>query len=191
MAFTEIDPVKQIPNSIHYHRKCYQRFTLKRDLANFNEHEHQQEIPMENWNIICVTKTMFILQKETDEKKKETESLKLCVVDRAEESIKFAAKKAGDYNVLSIPDLIAAEAHYHKSCYKQYLNVNYDKGIAEKDEYFDIEVALFEEVVKICLELQYQWNSLKEIWFWELQLTLKNLRRKWIQSGGRANLFKM
>ena len=36
IAFTENDPVTQIPNSIHYHRKCYQRFTLKRDLANFN-----------------------------------------------------------------------------------------------------------------------------------------------------------
>ena len=32
-------------------------------------------------------------------------------------------KETGDYNVLSIPDLIAADAHYHKSCYKQYLTL--------------------------------------------------------------------
>ena len=75
IAFTEIDPVTQIPNSIHYHRKCYQRFTLKRDLANFNEHEHQQEIQTENLNIICITKTMFILQKGKDEKKQKKQNV--------------------------------------------------------------------------------------------------------------------
>ena len=149
IVFTENDPVTQIPNSIHYHRKCYQRFTLKRDLANFNDGEStstSRRSKRKTGTSSVLPKQCLFCKKRKTKKKKETESLKL--YDRAEESIKFAAKRAGDYNVLSIPDLIAAEAYYHKSSYKQYLKVNYDKGIAEKDEYFDIEVASLNRLLK-------------------------------------------
>ena len=67
---------------------------------------------------------MFILQKNETEAR---EPLTLCVEYRATESIKQAAQCKNDYHILSLlsKDLIAAEAHYHQSCYKLYTKVNY------------------------------------------------------------------
>ena len=50
--------------------------------------------------------------------------MSICIDKRAEESIKFGATNKGHFALLSIPDMIAAEYRYHRTCYRKYLKVN-------------------------------------------------------------------
>ena len=51
--------------------------------------------------------------------------MSLCIDKRSEESIKSGAKNKGYFALLGIPDMIAAEAQYHRTCYRKSLKVNY------------------------------------------------------------------
>ena len=61
--------------------------------------------------------------------KRITEKLVVCLEFKAVQSIKTAATKINDFQMLGLitDDLIAKEAHYHSSCYKLYTKVNQDK----------------------------------------------------------------
>ena len=75
-----------------------------------------------------------IFCKKRKTKNKSTEALNLCIDDRVIKKIKTAAEKKNDYLIISIPDLIASEAHYHSSCYRQYCKLNYAKETTGVDE---------------------------------------------------------
>ena len=92
---------------------------------------------------------------------------------------------------MSLPDLIAAEAHYHKSCYDQFVRVNRENENEEnEDPKVEVEEA-YKEVLKFCLQLEYQPDIVpikKLIDMMKIKLeksdsileasTRKNLRRK-------------
>ena len=101
---------------------------------------------------VLLPKECLFCKKDKRTKSKTRESLSLCIDLRAENSIKSAAKKKGDFVLLGIPDLIAAEAYYHKSCYKQYLKVNYETE-RESSTYKEAEKAAYKNVVSFCVEL--------------------------------------
>ena len=45
--------------------------------------------------------------------------MSLCIDKRSEESIKSGAKNKGYFALLGIPDMIAAEAQYHRTFYRK------------------------------------------------------------------------
>ena len=45
--------------------------------------------------------------------------MSLCIDKRSEESINTGAKKKAYFALLGIPDMIAAEAQYHRTCYRK------------------------------------------------------------------------
>ena len=89
------------------------------------------------------------------------EKLVECLEFRAVQSIRTAATKINDFQMLGLitDDLIAKEAHYHSSCYKLYTKVNQDNVNSvttdqnEKVVYKSVELIAFKEVVKECYQL--------------------------------------
>ena len=92
---------------------------------------------------------LFCKKRKTKNRKEE--KLHLCIDDRAEKTIRSAAKEKNDYDILSISDLISSEAHYHKTCYVMYVKPNDEK---EKSEQDIMEAEAFEMIVRYCLELE-------------------------------------
>ena len=45
--------------------------------------------------------------------------MSLCIDKRSEESIKSGARNKGHFALLGIPDMIAAEAQYYRTCYRK------------------------------------------------------------------------
>ena len=41
LASTLINETAEIPNNLYYHRKCYQRFTLKRDIEKLKAEQYK------------------------------------------------------------------------------------------------------------------------------------------------------
>lgn len=87
-------------------------------------------------------------------KDKTKEPLSFCINKRAEESIKSAATNKGDFTLLGIPDIIAAEARYCRTGYRQDLKVNYKKQRLSSS-YSDAENEAYEKVKSFCVELQF------------------------------------
>ena len=70
-------------------------------------------------------------------------------------AIHLSAKARENYKILSIQDLIAVEAHYHHTCYTNYVEVNYE---SEKERsltsYEEAEQAAFNEFGQFLFDLQ-------------------------------------
>ena len=83
------------------------------------------------------------------------ENLTSCIDERAMKAIHLSAKAREDYKILSIQDLIAAEAHYHHTCHTNYVKVNYE---SEKERsltsYEEAEQAALNEFGKFLFDLQ-------------------------------------
>ena len=132
---------------IFYHRKCYQYFTMKSVLTKIEEERIKQfealkarseaivsyeekveerstrssESVLRDNNQTVLPK-MCIFCKRNKYVKRRLEKLIQCVELRAVESIREAAKGSDNYDLISLAskDLVAAEAHYHASCYKSF-----------------------------------------------------------------------
>ena len=128
---TVLDNTTKLP-LLKYHRMCYQRFTMKNDLNKIqNKKKETTEAvdravssPIDFMNerqadtsTILPKECIFCKKRKT--KNKSTEALTLCIDNRAMTTIKTAAEKKNDYLIISIPNLIASEAHYDSSCYRQ------------------------------------------------------------------------
>ena len=176
VALARINPDTEIPEIV-YHRKCYQRFTLKRDLDKLraqknsineqllasmsNEDCDQGSISDEDCSsrpkrkkeasILLPRECLFCKDDKT--KNRFRENLRQCIDERAEKSIKSAAQKHNHNQIMSIPDLIAAEARYHKSCYDKFTRVNREENKEKNDPYY---ANAYQEVLKVCLELEFQ-----------------------------------
>ena len=123
---------------ICYHRNCRSSFTLKKTLDGFKtnsrntsaesitpEHEQrksQRQVVagtsrvLEKKCIFCNKASKYMRQSNSREPLMQSSEL------RSDEKIRNAAELKMDRNILAITsrELVAAEAHYHKSCYKDY-----------------------------------------------------------------------
>ena len=64
--------------------------------------------------------------------------------------------------LLNSNDIIAAEAHYHKDCYKKYVTRKVTREVEQNlDAYETVELDSFKKVVKYCLTLDQKPRILK------------------------------
>ena len=134
LSIAKIFKEGEIPH-ISYHRKCRSIFTLKRDLKKLSQSviqvEEQEDTSSRRSSIrqpvttqsrvferICVFCEKAKYLKGT----KTREALIQCVDLRADSTIRRAAVGKNDPRILAIVtrELVAAEACYHKSCYRDY-----------------------------------------------------------------------
>ena len=155
VAEVKVDSDSGLPSSFWYHRKCHQYFTLKRILqqlkskqleihetiavaTNKINEESTKERPKRGQASIILIKECLFCKKIKQNKDKTKQPLSLRIDKPAEESIKSAATNKGDFALLGLPDMIAAEVRYHRTCYRQYLKVNY-KNQRPSSSYSDAE----------------------------------------------------
>lgn len=133
-----------------YHRKCRSFFTLKRDLQKLahsdNKVEEQDDIssrrasgrqPVNTQSRVYERICVFCEKAKYLKGSKTREALMQCVDLRADSTIRRAAMSKNDSRILAIVsrELVAAEACYHKSCYRDYTrNVPGTSNIRETKE---------------------------------------------------------
>lgn len=143
-------PEGSIP-SVLYHRKCRSIFTMKKLLDSILAKENSAEISLtedirkstrqgstasrvyEAKCIFCDKCSKYLKGQRTKE------SLLKCIELRADDTIRRAAVRKGDNRMLAIVsrELVAAEGHYHRSCYRVYTkvpNTDIDKGEMNLDQ---------------------------------------------------------
>jgi hypothetical protein len=129
---------------LKYHKTCRSMFTLKRDLVScgqeVGETSQAQTNPRSSLRLAsqgegyermdcdkllpnCIFCNKAKRVRKTDTKEK----LLSCAELRADDSIRKASLLRGDQRIAAITtdDLIAKEAKYHKTCYRNYTRVNY------------------------------------------------------------------
>ena len=124
----------EIPR-ISYHRRCRSIFTLKRDIKKLSQSVIQVEQQGDTssrrssiWQPVTTQSRVFericvFCEKAKYLKGTKTrEALIQCVDLRADSTIRRAAVGKNDPRILAIVtrELVAAEAWYHKSCYRDY-----------------------------------------------------------------------
>ena len=167
---TKADSRSKIPENLLYHRKCYQRFTMKREIDKLRlQHEMIQsrvdemetdfddaEEPQRRSKRVCSDSIILpyecIFCKRRKTKNRQEEKMVQCIDERARDLIIECAKRKGNFYVLSIPNLISNEAKYHKSCYQSFTII--PDGKEEDEIETNIEAEAFKEVIKYCLELE-------------------------------------
>eukprot|EP00794_Sanderia_malayensis_P020769 gene20769-22792_t len=140
----------EIPD-IQYHRECRSIFTLKKSLETLKEkradsctNEKKSSKRRITKNSIILDKVCIFCSKVVKKKKGEKETPTQCLEMRAQRTIHNTALRLNDPRILHLVqnhDLIAAEAHYHVTCYKSFTRVRPDKPdkAEEKDEGKDDE----------------------------------------------------
>ena len=146
----------EIPE-VYYHRKCRSIFTMKKDLdrihttektesrkdtesADGGEGERRVSIRGTPSTSRVYEKVCIFCEKKDKYKKgsRTRESLTQARQLRTDTSVRNAAELKMDSRVLALlsRELIAAEAHYHRSCYRQYTNISSASGelSTEQDE---------------------------------------------------------
>ena len=127
--------------SIAYHRKCRSLFTMKRDLESIKRKREESVDEESNptkrrcrkpssegrvYDPVCIfcSKVKFMKSPKTREK------LIQAVQLRADATLRHCAILNNDARILAITsrDIVAAEAHYHASCYKSYTNIKPKQG---------------------------------------------------------------
>lgn len=134
-----LDIAKDLPHGtipgVAYHRKCRSIFTMKRDLEalksmrNSNEENkgsaerERVSRPVPSQSRVYLAECLFCKKTSKYSKRDRTrEPLVQCSDLRADEKIRKAAANKLDSRVLASVsrDLVAAEGHYHRSCYRMY-----------------------------------------------------------------------
>ena len=125
---------REVPN-ISYHRQCRSRFTLKRDLENLKRKstersgdgeessgaaklQHRSPSTSRVLEVKCIFCGKYKFLKGTSTRETLTKARQL----RADETLRQCAIEKQDEKILVITsmDIVAAEAHYHHSCYTNY-----------------------------------------------------------------------
>ena len=138
---------------IYYHRRCRSVFTMKRDLEiilkrNTNEAIGNEDVCSSKrlcrrlsvsrvYDPICIFCEKVKFVKGSKSREKLTKAAKL----QADRTLRDCAIKKGDNKIMAITsrDIVAAEAHYHTSCYKNYTRVikkaskDDDERVSEND----------------------------------------------------------
>lgn len=157
----------EIPR-IHYHRKCRSLFTMKKLLDSIlakgvkiesssigPRRKSSRDTPS---TTRVYAKVCIFCEKSSKYLKgaKTREPLIQCVELRADEKIRKAAKRKLNQRILGLlsRDLVAAEGHYHKSCYKLFTK-DYSPATASSDageNHEESEEARYEEAEREALE---------------------------------------
>ena len=119
---------------IFYHRKCRSAFTIKRDLESLKrkraleEDAHEDETLLERPKKRSATSASRVYYKECifcERPKYVNRTLEKLVIAtqlRVDQSLRQIATERCDERILAITsrDIVAAEAHYHRTCYRDY-----------------------------------------------------------------------
>ena len=128
---------------ILYHRKCRSIFTMKRDLETLKRKANDslsedagasssskrlcKRSPSESrvYNAVCIFCNKVKFLKGSKSRETLTQAIQL----RADQTLRECATLKGDEKILAVTsrDIVAAEAHYHFSCYR-----NYTRGVKTK-----------------------------------------------------------
>ena len=136
---------------IYYHRKCRSIFTMKRDLETILKREANESLGDE---AVCSSKRLCRRVSESRvNDPKSREKLTKAVELRADQTLRECATQKGDRKILAITsrDIVAAEAHYHLSCYKNYTRVKkkgckHSERMSEDDAYQMVEREAFADL---------------------------------------------
>lgn len=160
---------------IFYHRKCRSIFTMKRDLETIKRQREESvsdvRLSAEASSVSkrpCRSSTLesrvykpiciFCDKEKFVKGSKSREKLTQAVQLRADKTLRECAIQKRDEKIIGITsrDIVAAEAHYHLSCYKRYTKVkskeHQGKGSEKSDEtvedesYHLIEKEAFEDL---------------------------------------------
>lgn len=159
--------VKDLPDDklpdFSYHRKCRSAFTHKKELKRISEcndsvsdageqstelgqwvfHRRSSSITDRSSRVyepICI----FCEKNKYVKKTNSRELLTKCVELRCDQAIREAATEKNDSRMLAIVsrDLVAAEAHYHRSCYRLYtLKVTHHESTSSSVPTPDVQYA--------------------------------------------------
>ena len=145
----------EIPEGEFYHRKCRSVFTLKRDLENIAARDRKKDdyeleekesegrrtsirqVSTPNISRVFEQEGIFCQRKEKYLKgSRSTESLTQARQLRVDNNVRKAAEAKQDSRMITIltRELVAAEAHYHRSCYRQYTKTGETATSIEPDE---------------------------------------------------------
>ena len=151
---------------IYYHRRCRSIFTMKRDLEIILKRNTNEAIGNED---VCSSKRLcrrlsvsrvydpiciFCKKVKFVKGSKSRENLTKAAELRADRTLRDCAIKKGDNKIMAITsrDIVAAEAHYHTSCYKNYTRVikkaskDDDERVSEDDTYQIVERQAFADL---------------------------------------------
>ena len=125
---------------VYYHRRCRSSFTLKKSLDSLQaEASKPESIPARDTSTRAVPSTSrtyadkcIFCDKTSKYAKK---PLVMCKELRADAKVRNVATKKLDSNILAIVsrDIVAAEAHFHRSCYRMYTR-DAEQGDADEEE---------------------------------------------------------
>lgn len=166
---------------VNYHRKCRTIFTLKRNLdklsqldakarANCTSTDSRRSFirqPKGNPSRIYQRFCIFCEKDNYTRNSRRREELIECVDMRATETIRKAAVRKNDHRILAVVsrELVAAEACYHKSCYRNYTRTIPFSVDKKEDEYIENSRAELQGYEKL-----FNYNRtdlLRNSWIWE------------------------
>ena len=150
-----------IPQEL-YHRKCRSIFTMKKALDSIlskgatSVAQATTRLPMDAPSSSAVYDRICIFFNKSSKYLKgqnTRESLVQCVEVRADDTIRNAATKKRDQRILALVsrDLVAAEGHYHTSCYKLYTKGEFcaSSGVGDTEQGSD---AVYEKAERKAYE---------------------------------------
>jgi len=156
---------KEVP-IMFYHRKCRSIFTMKRDLETLKRKagESSSDLPGSSgcppkrssrrsttesrvYDPICIFCSKVKYQKHSNTREKLTLASQL----RVDQTLRESAVRKGDERMVALTsrDIVAAEAHYHTSCYRNYTRDNENEEEKETHEfilYHKVEGEAYEEL---------------------------------------------
>ena len=157
---------------IFYHRKCRSAFTIKRDLESLKrkraleEEIHEDEASLETLRKRSVTSSSRVYQQQCifcERPKYVNRTLEKLVKAtqlRVDQTLRQIATARCDQRILAITsrDIVAAEAHYHRSCYRDYTRPAQqqqpEKSEPEDAAEYDAFLDLFRFIRTDVLDLQ-------------------------------------
>ncbi len=142
---------KEVPK-IYYHRKCRSVFTMKRDLETIVKKRSSESLgdgaacsskrlcrrssESRVYDAVCIFCNKVKFQKGSKSREKLTQTFQL----RADKTLRECAIQKNDGKILAVAsrDIVAAEAHYHHSCYKNYTRMKpRPEDVKEGDNEFE------------------------------------------------------
>lgn len=140
----------EIPGNLMYHRKCRSIFTMKRDLESIKRKSDVTSTETSSsikrpcrrsssetrvYDPICIFCSKDKYLKDTRSREKVIKAVQL----RADETLRRCAILKEDPSIIAVTsrDIVAAEAHYHASCYKSYTNLSKFKTLESNKKEVD------------------------------------------------------
>ncbi|KAG1659185.1 hypothetical protein GQR58_022660 [Nymphon striatum] len=135
---------------VFYHRKCRNLFTMKKQLDAILTQSTEES-------------TSSVSHKHRYIKGQRTrEPLIQCQEFRSDHAIRQAAEEKQDTKILALSsrELVAAEAHYHRSCYKEYTRKDVSKSCVEvcDDESDDESETSYLEIEAECYQMLFSFT---------------------------------